>query len=107
MAKYSDTIYSMKKLDQRKTNQLAIEASNDIKEEIRRNEMFDNKKNTEVTNGPSSSSSYPSKSAKPGVAPKFLYKRHSFLNDEVLEDNGNAEQDGQEEKKKKKMKKKM
>ena len=81
----------MDRVDEMKTNQLATKASNDIREEIERNEINSQKNSTAADPGPSSSSSSSSSSmsnsAPPQTAPKFIYKRQSLpIVDELLND---------------------
>lgn len=45
LADYSEIIFTMKRVDVKRTNQLAIDASNDIKEEIKQNKIKEKKKN--------------------------------------------------------------
>ena len=57
ISEYSEIIFRMKEVDKERTNQLASEAGNDIKDEIKRNEVKDKKKKPPSNTSASSSAS--------------------------------------------------
>ena len=64
MDEYSEALFTMKKIDVKHTKQLAIDACNDIKEEIKRNQLKDSKKNRPQESAPLPSSSSSSSASK-------------------------------------------